>query len=64
MNAAKKADGPKIEGARRCNKTDLVVQLRFMGTDIEILAVGNAFLEKKNQPEHLKKRYEQKFDLD
>ena len=36
----------------------------FMGTDIEILAVGNAFLEKKNQPEHLKKRYEQKFDLD
>ncbi len=36
----------------------------FMGTDIEILAVGNAFLEKKNQPEGLKQRYEQKFDLD
>jgi carbamoyltransferase len=36
----------------------------FMGTDIEILAVGNAFLEKRLQPENLKQRYEQKFDLD
>ena len=36
----------------------------FMGTDIEILTVGNAFLEKKNQPEGLRQRYEQKFDLD
>jgi len=36
----------------------------FMGTDIEVLAVGNAFLEKKNQPENLKQRYELKFELD
>ena len=36
----------------------------FMGTDIEILAVGNAFLEKKYQPENLKQRYELKFELD
>jgi carbamoyltransferase len=36
----------------------------FMGTDIEVLVVGNAYLEKSRQPEHLKTRYEQKFDLD
>lgn len=36
----------------------------FMGTDIEVLAVGNAFLEKSDQPEHLKVRYEERFDLD
>ena len=36
----------------------------FMGTDIEILAVGNAYLEKGRQPQHLKTRYEDRFDLD
>ena len=36
----------------------------FMGTDIEVLAVGNAYLEKSRQPEHLKTRYEEKFELD
>jgi carbamoyltransferase len=36
----------------------------FMGTDIEVLAVGNAYLEKARQPEHLKTRYEDRFDLD
>jgi len=30
----------------------------FMGTDIEVLAVGNACLEKSRQAEHLKTRYE------
>ena len=36
----------------------------FMGTDIEVLAVGNAYLEKSRQPEHLKTRYEDHFALD
>ena len=36
----------------------------FMGTDIEVLAVGNAYLEKSRQPEHLKTRYEEHFALD
>ena len=36
----------------------------FMGTDIEVLAVGNAYLEKSRQPEHLKTRYEDNFALD
>jgi carbamoyltransferase len=36
----------------------------FMGTDIEVLAVGNAWLEKGRQPEHLLKRYENQFELD
>jgi carbamoyltransferase len=36
----------------------------FMGTDIEVLAVGNAWLEKSRQPQHLLKRYENKFELD
>jgi carbamoyltransferase len=36
----------------------------FMGTDIEVLAVGNAYLEKSRQPEQLKQRYENRFDLD
>ena len=35
-----------------------------MGTDIEVLAVGNAYLEKSRQPEHLKTRYEEHFALD
>jgi len=36
----------------------------FMGTDIEVLVVGNAYLEKSRQPEHLKTRYEENFALD
>jgi carbamoyltransferase len=36
----------------------------FMGTEIEVLVVGNAFLEKSRQPEHLKQRYEDRFELD
>lgn len=36
----------------------------FMGTDIEVLAIGNAYLEKARQPEHLKSRYEDRFSLD
>jgi len=36
----------------------------FMGTDIEVLAIGNAYLEKSRQPEHLRTRYEDNFALD
>jgi carbamoyltransferase len=36
----------------------------FMGTDLELLVVGNAFLDKHRQPERLKQRYEDRFDLD
>lgn len=36
----------------------------FMGTDIEVLAIENAYLEKGWQPDHLRSRYEYRFDLD
>ena len=36
----------------------------FMGTEIDVLAIGNFYLEKDRQPEHLKQRYEDRFDLD
>lgn len=36
----------------------------FMGTEIDVLVIGNAYLEKKRQPEHLKQRYEDRFELD
>ena len=36
----------------------------FMGTEIEVLAVGNCLLRKEAQPEGLRQRYEGKFDLD
>jgi carbamoyltransferase len=36
----------------------------FMGTEIDVLVIGNAYLEKNRQPEHLKQRYEDRFDLD
>ncbi len=36
----------------------------FMGTEIDVLAVGNAYLEKNRQHEHFKQRYENRFDLD
>jgi carbamoyltransferase len=36
----------------------------FMGTDIEILVVGNAYLQKDRQPRELRQRYEDRFELD
>jgi carbamoyltransferase len=36
----------------------------FMGTEIEVLIVGNAFLEKVRQPMELQQRYEDRFELD
>mgnify|MGYP000675107973 CR=1 FL=1 len=36
----------------------------FMGTEIEVLAVGNCFLRKEAQRKDLAERYESKFDLD
>jgi carbamoyltransferase len=36
----------------------------FMGTDIEVLAIGNCFLRKQDQDPALKENYEQKFELD
>jgi carbamoyltransferase len=35
-----------------------------MGTDIEILAIGNCFLRKSDQPVELKRDYKDAFDLD
>ena len=36
----------------------------FMGTDIEVLVVGNCFLTKEAQPPHLLKSYRDQFELD
>jgi carbamoyltransferase len=36
----------------------------FMGTEIEVLAVGNCFLRKEKQDPSLKKNYESAFELD
>ncbi len=36
----------------------------FMGTDIDVLAVGNCFLRKEDQPPDLIRRYEGTFELD
>ncbi len=36
----------------------------FMGTDIEVLAVGNCFLRKEDQDPALKQSYENQFELD
>lgn len=36
----------------------------FMGTEIEVLVIGNAWLEKNRQPKHLLQRYEDRFELD
>ena len=36
----------------------------FMGTEIDILAIGNCFLEKKNQQKSLIRDYKSKFELD
>ena len=36
----------------------------FMGTDIEVLVVGNCFLRKEDQPDSLKQDYRRGFELD
>ena len=36
----------------------------FMGTDIEVLAVGNCYLRKEEQDPSLKRSYENQFELD
>jgi carbamoyltransferase len=36
----------------------------FMGTDIEVLAVGNCYLRKDEQDPSLKRSYENQFELD
>jgi carbamoyltransferase len=36
----------------------------FMGTDIEVLAVGNCYLRKEDQDQRLKRSYENQFELD
>ena len=36
----------------------------FMGTDIEVLVVGNCFLRKEDQDPALKRSYENEFELD
>jgi carbamoyltransferase len=36
----------------------------FMGSEIEILAIGNCFLRKSDQPPELKRDYKDAFDLD
>jgi carbamoyltransferase len=36
----------------------------FMGTDIEVLAVGNCYLRKEQQDPALKRSYENQFELD
>jgi len=36
----------------------------FMGTDIDVLAIGNCFLRKADQDPALKQNYERKFELD
>jgi carbamoyltransferase len=35
-----------------------------MGTDIDVLAIGNCFLSKQDQDPALKQNYEDKFELD
>tara|TARA_B100001057_G_scaffold341337_1_gene342173 strand:- start:2753 stop:4591 length:1839 start_codon:yes stop_codon:yes gene_type:complete len=36
----------------------------FMGTDLDVLAIGNFYLEKKKQDQNLKKNYLSQFELD
>ncbi len=36
----------------------------FMGTELDLLAVGNCFLKKEDQNPALKQNYEQAFNLD
>ena len=36
----------------------------FMGTELDTLAIGNCYLNKKNQNQNLNRDYSDKFDLD
>ena len=36
----------------------------FMGTELDILVIGNCYLDKKNQNKYLKKNYQSNFELD
>ena len=36
----------------------------FMGTNLDVLVIGNCFLEKKDQDKSLKKDYSSSFELD
>lgn len=36
----------------------------FMGTEIEVLAIGNCWLDKNQQNADLRERYDGKFELD
>ena len=36
----------------------------FMGTDLDILVIGNCYLKKQNQKNELKKDYKNKYELD
>ena len=36
----------------------------FMGTDIDVLVIGNCFLKKENQNNELKQNYKNKYELD
>jgi carbamoyltransferase len=36
----------------------------FMGTELDLLAVGNYLLVKKDQDEDLKENYEERYELD
>jgi len=36
----------------------------FMGTELDVLAIGNCYLDKKDQNQNLKKDYKDKFELD
>ena len=36
----------------------------FMGTDLDVLVIGNCFLKKENQNNELKQNYKNKYELD
>jgi carbamoyltransferase len=36
----------------------------FMGTDLDVLVIGQVMLNKQDQPAHLVRRYSQEFALD
>ena len=36
----------------------------FMGTELDVLIIGNCYLEKNDQPNNLKLDYKTKFKLD
>ena len=45
-----------------CTPTD--ASKCFMGTELDVLAVGNCFLVKEGQDEMLKENYEERYELD